>query len=404
MSAALEKTAVTAFKAPGTAAWRGLVSSEAECAETREQIAATRTELQNTLRQSLQMQHLVVLAGSGCSMSAGGPSMDTLWSEVVGHKPNEAAVSVAKEVNFDLQSCDLEELLSRIESLLQIASNKADEDSLKEIPAWKFLLASKKIILDKCSDFLRMGKLGDHKIFLHRLSRRRARDHRLRLFTTNYDLCFETAASELGGVVLDGFSFAPPRRYDPRFFGYDIVNRQRSGDDKWNYLEGVFLLYKLHGSVNWERNEAGAIYEKDNPDPSQACLIYPANGKFRQSFVQPHLEAMTQFLAAIREPNTCVLVVGFGLKDDHIAGPLLAAAESNPHMRLILVDMAADEKVDAGKGNHFWAKLSELSERGEDVWFIKASFGDFARLVPDLNALTPVESLAKAIVNSTGTR
>jgi hypothetical protein len=201
----------------------------------------------------------------------------------------------------------------------------------------------------------------------------------------------------LGGVAVDGFSFTAPRRYDPRFFGYDIIRRPRSGDDLGNYLEGVFLLYKLHGSVNWARGEAGAIYEKPKPTPTEACLIYPASGKYQQSFVQPHLESMAQYLAAVREPNTCLLVVGFGFNDDHLAEPLLAAVQSNPHLRLIIVDPTADEKVKDANGNRFWRQFFELGGRGEDVWFIKASFKDFAHMIPDLKSLTPADTLMKAI-------
>jgi len=31
------------------------------------------------------------------------------------------------------------------------------------------------------------------------------------------------------------------------------------------------------------------------------------------------------------------------------------------------------------------------------VWLIKASFGDFAKMIPDLKSLTPAETLMKAI-------
>ena len=52
------------------------------------------------------------------------------------------------------------------------------------------------------------------------------------MFTTNYELCFERSASELGLVALDGFSFFEPRRFDPRYFEYDI--------------EGEILRYKVN--------------------------------------------------------------------------------------------------------------------------------------------------------------
>ena len=376
------------FRAPGATDWHELVAEGADDKDQQEARKA-KDELKNMLLTSLQMQHLVVLAGSGCSQAADGPSMRDLWNGAVGEKPTDEAKATAAKVNYKLTDVNIEALLSRVEAFLQV--NEGDN------AVEGFLNSSKQVILDKCSAFLEADKLGAHKVFLHRLSRRRVRDQRLQVFTTNYDVCFERAAAELGGVALDGFSFTAPRRYDPRFFGYDIIRRPRSGDDLGHYLEGVFLLYKLHGSVNWARGEEGAIYEKEKPTPAQACLIYPASGKYQQSFVQPHLESMAQYLAAVREPNTCLLAVGFGFNDDHLAEPLLAAAQSNPHLRLIIVDKKARERVEETTDKRFWKAFAELGGRGGDVWFIKASFGDFAQMVPDLKSLTPADTLMKAI-------
>lgn len=380
------KTVTPAFKAPGVVDWRELMAVKSADKGKQEESRNAKEELKNALLTSLQMQNLAVLAGSGCSQSAEGPSMQDLWNGAVGEKPTNAATATAKKVYYDLNDQNIEAFLSKVEAFLQVNHDKDVSD---------FLYISKQAILDKCSAFLDPQKLEAHKTFLHRMSRRRVRDQRLRVFTTNYDLCFERTAAELGGVALDGFSFTAPRRYDPRYFGYDIIRRPRSGDDLGHYLEGVFLLYKLHGSVSWARRPDGSICEKDKPTPAEACLIYPATGKYQQSFVQPHLESMAQYLAALREPNTCLLAIGIGFNDDHLAEPLLAAVKSNPHLRLIVVDLESDTKV--MNGNRYWKQFAELSGRGEDVWFIKASFGDFAQMVPDLKSLTPADALMKAI-------
>ncbi len=393
MTTSEPKTVTSSFRAPGVGDWRELVAGNADDKDQQEQEQARKAkdELKQMLLASLKMEHLVVLAGSGCSQSAGGPSMQDLWMDAVEEKPTVGATETAGKVNHDLNDLNIEAFLSRVEAFLQVNQDQVVSG---------FLNSSKKVILDRCSAFLNADKLGAHKVFLHRLSRRRVREQRLQVFTTNYDLCFERAAAELGGVALDGFSFTAPRRYDPLFFGYDIIRRPRSGDDLGHYLEGVFLLYKLHGSVNWARAEEGTIYEKDKPTPAEACLIYPARGKYQQSFVQPHLESMAQYLAAVREPNTCLLVVGFGFNDDHLAEPLLAAVQSNPHLRLIVVDPGS--RTNATNGNRYWNRLFELSSRGEDVWFINGSFGDFAEMVPDLKSLTPADTLMKAIKGVAG--
>jgi hypothetical protein len=383
----------SAFLAPGAEAWRELEAESEGDNGQQGQAKSAKDDLKKVLLASLQMQHLVVLAGSGCSLSAGGPSMHDLWIGAVGEVPTADATETARRVNYGLEVKNIEAFLSKVEAYLQV--NEQDED------VSTFLENSKRVILDRCSQFLGTDKLKDHETFLHRLSRRRVRDQRLQVFTTNYDLCFERAAAELGGVALDGFSFAAPRRYDPRFFTYDIIRRPRAADDLGHYLEGVFLLYKLHGSVNWARSEDGTVFEKDRPTPAEACLIYPATGKYQQSFVQPHLESMAQYMAAVREPNTCLLAVGCGFNDDHLSEPLLAAARSNPHLRLIIVDSAVRSTLKEKTGSRFWAAVAELCRRGDDVWFINASFSQFAQMVPDLKSLTPSDTLLKAITAMT---
>lgn len=394
MTAAAQPVEPLKFKAPRSDAW-GDLAVDAKADEDQQDAAkAAQKVINETLLASLQMQHIVVLAGAGTSYAAGGPSMNDLWNAAIGKSPNKDATSTAKKINYDLSVHNIEEFLSKSEAYLQVSDDK-------EVKG--FVDACKKVILDKCSGFLDVDKLDAHKTFLHRLSRRRVRDPRLKVFTTNYDLCFERAASTLGGVVIDGFSFTSPRQYDPRYFSYDIMRRPRTGEDQGNYLEGVFHLYKLHGSVNWARSTKGIIQEKTDPSPDEACLIYPARGKYQQSFLPPHLESMSQYLAALREPSTCLIVAGFGFNDDHLSEPLLAAVRSNPHLRLIIVGPGVTTRESEGdKANRYWQEFFTLGKDGEDVWFINASFSEFAKLIPDLKSLTPADRLMKTIQSLTG--
>lgn len=378
------KQPVKAFKTPRNVEWRPLEAKPND-EDQRKRAKNNQEELRDMLMGSLQMQHVVVLAGSGCSLTAGAPSMSNLWDAAVGEPATNKATAAARAVNHDLAIKNIEALLSRIEASLQLDQQEALRDFLNE---------SKSVILERCSNFLDEEKLAAHRRFLHRLSRRRARDQRLKIFTTNYDLCFERAASALGSIAIDGFSFTSPRRYDPRYFNYDLVRRPRSGEEA-NYLEGVFLLYKLHGSVSWARKSDGTLFEETKPTPDEACLIYPAAGKYQQSFSQPHLESMAQYLAAVREPNTCVVVAGFGFNDDHLSEPLLAAAQSNPHLRLIIVDPYAEQQTTGI--NRYWQEFNTLASKGEDIWFVAADFEAFSEMVPDLKSLTPADTLVKAI-------
>jgi hypothetical protein len=117
------------------------------------------------------------------------------------------------------------------------------------------------------------------------------------------------------------------------------------------------------------------------------------------------LELVSQYFAALREPNTCLIVTGFGFNDDHLSEPILSAVRSNPHLRLIIADCSAKDLIN-GNGNpsRYWNELYELSKQGEDVWFINTSFPGFARLIPDLKSLTPADKLLKDIQKIAGGR
>ncbi len=407
------------FFGPARNSWRELdlsmTDGDDEEKKSRQALAKiAKDELKSLLLSSLQMQHVVVLAGSGTSLggTTKGPSMWNLWDYCVNkspgnaneaHQMSDAANAVVNKIRFDsaIEKDNIEALLSRCEAYLQI---NVDE----EVSA--FLSNSKKVILEKCSEFLdptNEAQLAAHRTFLHRLSRRRVRDSRLKLFTTNYDLCFENAASKQGIVAIDGFSFTQPRTFDPRFFLYEIVRRPANAADMGTPLEGVFHLYKLHGSVNWSRtttttDESIVIDEK--PGPSHACLIYPAKGKYQQSYLQPHLELISQYFSALREPNTCLIVTGFGFNDDHLSEPILAAVRTNPHLRLIIANPEAKALTASGNTNKFWQSLMALSKQGEDVWLINATFGDFSEMIPDLKTLTPAQRLTRDIKQITDSK
>jgi len=357
-----------------------------------------RKSLNDTLLVSLQMQNLMVIAGSGTSLGpvVQGPSMSDLWNAIERlvdkNKKEVQRKGISDKICYiaDKERPNIEDFLSYCDAFLQIHDDK-------EVSTFVSLCKAK--ILETCTFCMTDKKLIGHTTFLHRLSRRRVRDSRLKLFTTNYDLCFETAAGKQGIVVLDGFSFTQPRFYDPRFFGYDIVRRPRTGEDLGNYLEGVIQLYKIHGSVNWTRLSDGkSITTKEKPTPDEACLIYPAKGKYQQTYIQPHLELVAQYLASLREPNTCLIVTGFGFNDDHLSEPILSAVKTNPHLRLIVADCCAEDwSNDKTTASPRRKELFELAQKGGDIWFINATFQDFAELIPDLKSLTSADRLAKDI-------
>ncbi|MBD3280574.1 SIR2 family protein [Candidatus Dojkabacteria bacterium] len=395
---------ITKFLAPGEKDWKPLGiqngGSVPQDEATLKKIEKNQEKVRGILLSSLQMPNLIVLSGSGTSMGqAGGPSMGDLWEKATSKRykndldENGKKKSIeidpkdiSKKVGYDFNERDIELLLTKCEAFLQV-----NDDMQIEL----FVTEAKKVILEECTQFLVDENLSGHRTFLHRLSKRRNRDPRLKIFTTNYDLCFERAAALQGLITLDGFSYTFPRRYDPNYFNLDIVRRINDRNESANFLEGVFQLFKLHGSVNWER-VGNEIIEKTEPKPEYACIIYPAQGKYQQSYIQPHLELFSRYLSSLREPNTCLILTGFGFNDNHLSEPILSAIDTNPHLKVIIADYRAEELHD-NEENEYWKMLSERAYTGEDIWLFNISFQNFANLIPDLKALTTAQKLEQTI-------
>lgn len=389
-----------AYLAPGASDWAPLneeayIVLKGEPPPDPARIVSNRTALSDMLAVALQVPNLGFLAGSGTSLGApGGPSMWDLWKRSMctpgSGDPTEAAARVMDVVRYkEIINPNIEHFLSQCDAYLAFNKDATVEGLISEVKA---------VILDACSAFLRApnADISAYRQLLQKLARRRVRDPRLKVFTTNYDMCFETAASDLGMMAIDGFSYTRRRRFDGKHFSYDIVRRESEGHE---FAEGVFQLLKLHGSVSWSR-EGNYIYEDTAPTPANACLIYPAKGKYQQAFLQPHLELLSRYLEFLRQPNSCLIVAGFGFNDDHLSEPIFSAIQSNPSLKLILCDFQCITHLH-NRGHHgssdYWGRFHELAKRGLDIHFISGSFSDLISHIPHLRTASPAEQLANAV-------
>ena len=340
--------------------------------------------LSEYLRSVLTTPNLIVLAGSGTSKgNAGGPSMGDLWSAASQIRGFRDVCRVVRQPDGEES---IENFLSRCTQAKQFLQG-SEWDRVDH-----YMRACQLAIVSACTEFLPGADLTSHETFLKRMARRRLRGPRLKLFTTNYDRCFEVAAGNLGITLIDGFSFSQPRRYDPKYFDYDIVRRPSRAEDTSDFVEGVVQLYKLHGSVNWVCDEHGVRQVEESATP---CLIFPASTKFEQTYTEPHLEMVSQFLFALRQPNTCLVTIGFGFNDSHLTRPVLAAVRSNPSLKLLAVDANAKALADSG-GTAYETFRRAVEGREGDVSLLQATFDQFVELIPQLHALSPAEQIERS--------
>lgn len=360
-----------------------------------QQVEERRKKFQNHLTDVILSENLIVLTGLGTSMSVKGadgkplaPTMGDLW-EAAKQKAAakfdavKTAVSYAPETGKE----NIEHLLSRCQ-MSERLHPKPD--------VGKFISETEEIIVSKCR-FVDEGlSLKTHEAFLRKLARRSTRLPRLKLFTTNYDLCFEAAASRTRFIVIDGFSHSMPQECDGGYFSYDLV-RRRDDREAPDYITNVFHLYKLHGSVDWCR--AGIQVQKA-AKPDKPLIIYPRESKFELSYDQPFLELMSRLQMALRQTNTGLLVLGFGFNDQHIAQPVLAAMKSNVGLKAMVVSPVLEKA-----GNPIIDEMAMLVREGDPrLALVETGFENLVPEIPDLVAATEEEQHMERLRNLGGAK
>jgi SIR2-like domain len=331
----------------------------------------------------LLAENLVVLTGLGSSMcvkdaTSGkplSPTMQDLWNQTKAATTQFDAL--LKKVKYPNATEDIELLLSHCQLCERLESDK----DIKQ-----FIENTEKLIVQSCRfvDSLPPGtSLSFHESFLRKVARQSPLKPRTRLFTTNYDLCFETAASATGFVMVDGFSHTSPQEFDGVHFGYDIVRRDLESDAP-NYISNVFQLYKLHGSVDWDGSTGKTVKDRHAKKP---VINYPRLSKFESSYDQPYLEMMSRFQSAMRLPNTGLLIVGFGFNDNHVLQPILSAVHSNVSLRAVVVRPDAETTSNAtivqlGK----W-----INEGDRRITLIAGTFEDLVGAIPELVSETEAD-------------
>lgn len=320
-------------------------------------------------------KHIVVLAAAGTSLDNGrnkGKTRDGLW---------KSGCSIIKGLYKELLPCseklktiakekDIEALLSHV-----LLLEKVDEAKASQLKPHREKL--EKIIRDACKLTLDVGT-APHKTFLDKITARKASEARVQLFTTNYDTLFEQAAQRGGYVVIDGFSFSFPRTFSGRYFDYDVVQREQTrikGEE--SFVSKVFHLYKMHGSLTWERTEQGMIQQVNSTETP--LIVYPASDKYESSYEQPYFEMMSRFQQALRRENTLLIVLGFGFRDKHIQNVILEAVNQNSSFQLVIVNYNVNGTINREELKEYFD--GDMVKRNVSIVF--DTFKSFAESLPE---------------------
>ena len=401
-----------------------------------------RIRLQALISEWLRMENLVVLTGSGTSVSAGGKTMANLETAVfatIGALPDipasiapiiEARKSAVEHTDLLGDPIGFEAWLSFVANALVVAESPGGPFSAVTWPStpapsvadlrW-FVDRLRMAIFAECALSLpdigpaaSADKIAPHLAFLSKLVARDSNLGRTHLFTLNYDTLFEQALELLGVQYFDGFTGRASARFDPSVYGLDIYYPGEVAEGRVRRFDKFLHFYKLHGSIHWfeHGNEMRARHPDLAPFRSYAALtpqekagslvslaggtpsvgILPTANKFAQTLTMPYAHLFRSFQVRLGIPQTFLLVLGYGFGDDHVSR-IIENALMNPSLVMLVVEPNPSSPVidrirqykDLGKRAFVLCPTTDAFSAGA---FKHATFDDFARTVmPDVQWL-----------------
>jgi hypothetical protein len=365
---------------------------------------------------NFHFSNLVIFSGAGSSVGIGksnanneikgGQTMASLWKEL---EKDKSIIDFKKFIEKSgYESKDSNGVLIRdLEKLL----DKAHRNKVKEPSLENDIRTIKQFLIQKCT--LDVSDSDTHLSFLRKITKRKMKDSRVKIFTINYDTLWEQAANSDGFTIIDGFGYTNPRTFNGRMFDYDIVIREGSRiKEEDSFIPKLFHLYKVHGSLDWYKNDEGEIIQKeldlnDNTKSLSEIVtqnrltVFPSDNKYEQSYEQPYFEMMSRFQRALRTENTLLITIGFSFLDKHISSVIEESLKYNTSLSLIVIDPS----INKAKDN--WKKAFAFAEVDNRTLLVSEKFVDFVKNYPDNNAFEQEDvdvkfsKMLKKLINQT---
>ena len=141
----------------------------------------------------------------------------------------------------------------------------------------------------------------------------------LKIFTLNYDLLIEKNLSEI--TIERGFD-------DNKKWNYKLFSERPEDPD--------IYLYKLHGSLDWERNTDTQIVKNVDNIPNIPDLIFGT--QYKMQYIDPYLFLISEFRHYALKAKL-IICIGYSFSDEHINAILSQALKNNEGTKIYSVNI-----------------------------------------------------------------
>lgn len=166
---------------------------------------------------------------------------------------------------------------------------------------------------------------------------------RVNVFTTNNDLLSETALGYLNINYNNGFSSGLSRTFNPARFSYTFSRKVDPSVEKYEPLENMVYLYKLHGSISWIESDDNSFFNikevdvpPNQPPNNKNVLIYPTPLKQNKSLGSPYADLIREFQTKLLLQHGVLIIIGYSFSDEHINNAIYSALASNSSLSIII--------------------------------------------------------------------
>jgi hypothetical protein len=303
---------------------------------------------------------IVFLLGAGASVEAGIPAsatmIDKIEERLIGDEdwkqftPLYHHVKSAIHYSAGLKGAFGNSVLFNIETLV---NTLYELERNEEHPLYPFIAAwNSRFVALAQADFGRVREF--RRLILRELKRwmcpedtaassyyrgfiptQRFLNYPLHVFSLNYDLCMERIGSHDFRVEAGFADNGPSHHWD-----WERFEQSESGPDQ---LPQVYL-YKLHGSINWKRDEGRNLFSVEQTENVEADRMDVIFGRdFKLEAADPYLFYAYQFRKFTLDARL-IVIIGYGFADDHINKMLTQALKKDESRQLVVVVRCRDEE------------------------------------------------------------
>jgi len=287
---------------------------------------------------------ILILIGAGCSKEAGIPTSIDMVKEIEQLIKQDENWKKYKDLYYFLKSSILyseglkgnyEENLNieRLVNTLNELEKKEEHPIFPFIGSWNSkvvelcgsnfekIIDLKKKILDKLKSWVTLDNYSKAKYYQSFIDFQKQLQFPLRIFSLNYDLCLEKNNMSPQNFVIES-GFDEQRKWQWQRF------------EKNENIPVNIYFYKMHGSINWKRDQNGSLTFSDEvnqiPEPD---LIFGTNYKLQ--YIDPYLFYAYE-LRKYSLDSTLIITIGYGYSDEHINGIIGQALRSQKKRKLFV--------------------------------------------------------------------